>query len=67
MTNEIVQTVADYEKALPDQLPPLADKIDAETFQRLVSHESERTEPLTFEYLWYDVTVEPDGEVIVMP
>lgn len=65
--NEIVKTVADYENASPGELPPLAEMIDADTFQQLVSSESALTGPLTFEYLWYDVTVLPDGEVVVTP
>ena len=67
VTNEIVTTVANYENASPTDLPPLEDKLDSETFHQLVSSESELTEPLTFEYLFYDVTVIPDGEVIVTP
>lgn len=66
-TNEIVTTVADYENASPDQLPPLEDNLDSETYHQLVSFESELTEPLTFEYLWYQVTVLPEGEVVVTP
>lgn len=67
LTNEIVKTVADYEKASPEELPALAEKLNAETFQQLVSPEGELTEPLSFEYLFYDITVLPDGEVIVTP
>lgn len=67
MTNAVVETVADYENASPEELPPLADDIDAETFHQLVSGGSELTEPVRFEYLWYDVTVLPGGEVVVTP
>ena len=67
VTEYIVTTVADCENAPPDDLPPLAEELNTETFQQLVSFESELTEPLTFEYLYYDVTVLPDGEVIVSP
>lgn len=67
VTKTIVKTVADYENASSDQLPALADKIDAETLNQLVSPESELSEPLTFEYLWYDVIVLPNGAVIVIP
>ena len=67
MTTIIEETVADYEDTSPDKLPALAERIDAETYQQLASPESELTEPLTFEYLWYDVTVLPDAEVIVTP
>lgn len=67
VTKTIVTTVADYENASPDELPPLADKLKAETFQQLIAPESELTEPLSFEYLWYDVTVLPGGEIVVTP
>ena len=67
VTEYIVETVADCENASPDDLPPLVDKLESETFQQLASFESELTEPLTFEYLFYDVTVLPDGEVVVTP
>ena len=65
--NEIVTTVADYENASPTDLPPLEDRLDSETYHQLESIEGELTEPLAFEYLFYDVTVLPDGEVIVTP
>lgn len=67
VAHEIVKTVADYENSSPNDLPPLEDKIDSETHHQIASFESELTEPLTFEYLFYDVTVLPDGEVIVTP
>lgn len=67
VTDEIVATVADYENVSPNDLPPLEDKLDSETYHQLDSVESELTEPLTFEYLFYDVTVLPDGEVIATP
>lgn len=67
VTEIIVKTVADYENTSPDDLPPLADKLDTETFQKLTGPDAQRTEPVEFEYLWYDVTVLPDGEVNVTP
>lgn len=67
VTRTIVQTVAEYENVRPDDLPPLMDTIVAETVRRLTAMESQLTEPVTFEYLWYDVTVLPDGEVVVTP
>lgn len=67
VTEYIVKTVADWENFTPEELPPLAEQIDTETYQQLASYESELTEPLTFEYLWYNVTVLPDGEVFVTP
>ena len=67
VTNEIVTTVADYENASPNDLPSLADKLDAETYQQLLNPEDELSELLNFEYIFYEVTVTPDGEVIVTP
>lgn len=63
----IVERVADYEDTIPDQLPSLEDDLASEIFQQLPDAESQLTEPLDFEYLWYDVTVLPDREVIVTP
>ena len=67
MTETIVETVADYEDTSPDELPPLVNNLDEKTFQQLTASEGQVTEPLSFEYLWYDVTVLPDKEVIVTP
>lgn len=67
MTKTIDKSVAEYENVRPDDLPPLVDKLDGETFQRLTTMEGQLTGPLNFEYLWYDVTVLPDGEVVVTP
>lgn len=67
VTKTIVAAVADYENASPDELPPLADGLEAETLQQLVTPECELTEPLSFEYLWYEVTVLPGGEIVVNP
>ena len=63
----IVETVADYEHASPNELPPLEDKLDEKTYQQLTALEGQLSEPLTFEYLFYDITVLPDGEVVVTP
>lgn len=67
VTQTIVNTVADYENTSPEVLPPLADKLDAETYNQLTASKRQLTERLEFEYLWYQVTVEPDGEVIFRP
>ena len=67
MRKTIVRTVADYENTAPEVLPPLAEKIDSETYQQLLAPERDLTEPLSFEYLWYQVTVLPEGEVVVTP
>ena len=67
VTKIIVETVADYEQASPNELPPLEDKLDEKTFQQLTAPECQFSEPLSFEYLWYDITVLPEREVIVTP
>lgn len=67
VTKTIVETVADYEHASPNELPPLEDKLDEKTYQQLTAPEGQLSEPLTFEYLFYDITVLPDGEVVVTP
>lgn len=67
VTKTIVNTVAVYENTSPEVLPPLADKLDSETYNQLTASKRQLTEPLNIEYVWYDVTVLPDGEVIVTP
>lgn len=67
VTKTIVNAVADYENASREVLPPLADKLDSETYNQLTAGKPQPTEQLEFEYLWYEVTVEPDGEVTVQP
>lgn len=67
VAKSIVETVATYENTVPDQLPSLEDKLATETFQQLPDAESQLTEPLNFQYLWYEVTVLPDREVVVTP
>lgn len=63
----VVEIVADRENVGPDDLPPLSDDLDGETLERLTETEGPLTEPLTFQYLWYDVTVLPDEAVVVKP
>ena len=67
VTKTIVETVADYEHASPHELPPLEDKLDEKTYQQLTAPEGQLSEPPTFEYLFYDISVLPDGEVVVTP
>lgn len=67
ITKSIVEAVAEYEDTSPDNLPPLAEKIDPETFHRITATDSQLTEPISFEYLWYRITVLPDREVVVSP
>ena len=66
VTKTIVETVANYEHAAPNELPPLEDELDEQTYQQLTAPE-ELSEPLSFEYLWYDITVLPEREAIVTP
>lgn len=63
----VVRSVAELENVAPDDLPPLSTELDGEALERLTDTESPLTEPLTFQYLWYDVTVLPDEEVVVTP
>lgn len=67
VTESIVRSVAEYENASPEDLPPLAEKIPSNQFDRLTAPESRLSEPMEFEYLWYQVTVHPDSEVTVTP
>ena len=66
-TKTIVNRVAEYEQCHPEVLPALEEKIDSEIYHQLTTVDSSLTEPLEFEYLWYQVTVLPDREVIVTP
>ena len=63
----ITNKVAEYEECPPEVLPELKEKIDPETYRQLTTVEGPLTEPLEFEYLWYQVTVLPDREIIVTP
>lgn len=67
ITKSIVETVAEYENASPENLPPLADKIDSETFHQLTATDCKLPEPIEFTYLWYEITVQPDGGVTITP
>lgn len=67
VANDVVEIVAEFENVGPDDLPPLCDYLDGETRERLTEMGSSATEPLTFEYLWYHVTVLPGEEVVVTP
>lgn len=67
VTESIVRTVAEHENVSPDDLPPLEEKIDFETLRQLEDAESRLTKRLEFMYLFYQVTVKPDGEVTVVP
>lgn len=48
ITDNIVQTVANHEDSSPDDLPPLADKVDAETYHKLAASDGQLDEPLEF-------------------
>ena len=67
VTESIVRTVAEYENVSPEDLPPLEERIDSKTLTQLEGAESRLTEPLEFSYVFYRVTVQPDGEVNVIP
>lgn len=61
------ETVAEYENASPKNLPPLPGKINSGIFHQLTATDCEFTEPVEFMYLWYEITVQPDGEVTITP
>lgn len=63
----IVTTVAEYERCPPEVLPALDEKIDSGTYRQLATITGSRPQALAFEHLWYQVTVLPEGEVIVTP
>ena len=67
VTESIVRSVAEYENVSPEELPPLEEKIPLNQFEKLTAPESRLSEPMEFEYLWYQVRVHPDGEVTVTP
>lgn len=67
VAKNVVEIVAEFENVGPDDLPPLRDYLDGETRERLTEMGGSATKPLTFEYLWYDVTVLPGEEVVVTP
>lgn len=63
----IVRSVAEYENVSPEDLPPLEEKIEAGTLRQLGGAERRLSEPLEFSYLFYQVTVQPGGDVTVTP
>lgn len=67
VTGTIVETVAGSENVSSRELPPLEEETDSETHHRLTATGSRLTEALRFPYLWYQVAVQPNGEVIVTP
>lgn len=66
-TKTVVTTVAEFEQCPPEVLPTLEEIIDSETYRKLTAVDGPPPEPLEFEYLWYQVTVLADGDVIVTP
>lgn len=61
----IVTTVAEYEDVSPRDLPPLREWIAPETLARLTTDRCDRTDSLELSYIWYRVTVHPDGDITV--
>lgn len=62
----IVRAVAGYEKVDPGDLPPVEDSVPLDVFHKLKDVQN-GSEPLQFTYLWYQITVQPSGEVAVEP
>lgn len=63
----IVEIVAEYEDVHPEDLPTLEEVLDSTTFTKLTTRRSAQTEPIIFTYVWYDIIVDPDGAVAIMP
>lgn len=63
----ITAEVAACEDTSPRTLPDLEAWISPETLDTLSTACTDRTEPLEFAYLWYRVTVHPNGEIAVTP
>lgn len=67
LTETIVKTVAEYENVSPADLPPLAERIDSETFHQLAATDRHLTESVEFSYLWYQITVDPNERISITP
>lgn len=63
----ITSEVATYEGASPEILPELETWVSSEIVEELSTARNDRTRSLEFAYLWYRVTVHPDGEITVTP
>lgn len=61
----VVERVATHEQVAPEDLPSLADAVSPDIYTRLTTAWAEQTDPIEFTYVWYHVTVYPDGGVIV--
>lgn len=67
LVNWIVETVAENENVQPEDLPSMETAIASTTFTKLTTDWNAQTKSIEFSYVWYDVVVHPDGEVIVTP
>lgn len=63
----IIHAVAEYENVQPEDLPPVKDWVPLDVRHKLVDNQADRSEPLHFTYLWYQITIQPSGEVTVEP
>lgn len=63
----VIETVAEYEKVKPDDLPTLAYSVDSATLTKLTTRWDDQTEPIEFTYVWYEVTIDPTGKVTITP
>jgi hypothetical protein len=61
----VEEAVAEAESAAPAELPSLREWVATETVRTLEGGLDPGSGPVTFEYLWYRVTVFPPGEVVV--
>ena len=62
----IVERIAEAEEVAPDDLPPLEEVIPATAFHRLTDPGGLPPERLEFSYLWYEIIVEPGGDVTII-
>lgn len=63
----VIAEVAEQEETSPDDLPSLSDWVDEQTLDRLTSSWDEISRDIDFTYLWYQITVLPNREVVVTP
>lgn len=59
------EAVADQEGIHSDDLPSLDEWVGSETLQKLQTDWSAQTNPVTFTYVWYSVTVYPVIDLVL--
>lgn len=61
----VEEAVAEAENATPAELPSLEEWVAPGTFRALEGGLDPGSGPVTFDYLWYRVTVFPPSDVVV--